>query len=343
MNKIRLKKIVANFPKTKILVIGDLILDEFVWGDVQRISPEAPVPVVWANKRQFLPGGAANVADNLSSLGAAVSICGVVGKDHNARLLVNLLRKKGIDTKAVLSDSKRPTTTKTRVVAQHQQVVRVDWESPSSLQDILLSKIISFVKRNIKKYDALIIEDYGKGIINKELLKKIIPLARKNKKVITVDPKEEHFGLYRGVTAITPNLKEAENAIRDIKIKDKNNSLDINIDKISDGEINKVGRELLNYLGLKALLVTLGDKGMRLFQKNEKHLHIDTVAQEVFDVTGAGDTVIAVFTLALACGANFAEAAYLANFAAGIVVGELGTAVIKRKELIDTITKTKTI
>ena len=340
MDKTGLKNIIADFSKTKILVIGDLILDEFIWGNVQRISPEAPVPVVWAQRRQFLPGGAANVADNLRSLGAQVSICGVVGGDHNAKLLRSLFKKKGIDGKPIFTDAKRPTTIKTRVVAQHQQVVRVDWEDAVPLKDILISKISSFIKKNINKYDALIIEDYGKGIVNKNLLTQIIPIARKNKKIITVDPKEEHFGLYRGVTAITPNLREAENAIHNIKIKDKNNSLRVNIDKITDGQINKVGRELLNYLKLKGLLITLGDKGMRLFDKSNQPLHIDTVAQDVFDVTGAGDTVIAVFTLALASGASFTEAAHMANFAAGIVVGELGTATVTRKELIN---KIKTI
>jgi rfaE bifunctional protein kinase chain/domain len=222
-------------------------------------------------------------------------------------------------------------------VAQHQQVVRVDWEDAAPLKEMLAYRVISFIKKNLKRYNAVIIEDYGKGIINANFLKHIIPLIRKNKKIITVDPKEEHFSLYKKVTAITPNLKEAENAIRDIKMKDIRNSLRVNIGKITDNQIDKVGKELSRYLELKALLITLGEKGMRLFQQDKQPLQIDTVAQDVFDVTGAGDTVIAVFTLSLASGASFTEAAYLANSAAGIVVGKLGTATISVKELRDKI------
>lgn len=334
MENIRLKKIINKFCSSRILVVGDLLLDEFIWGSVERISPEAPVPIVWAKRRQFLPGGAANVADNIHSLGADVTICGIRGADQNGTLLSNLLKKKSIKQNAVFVERKRPTITKTRIVAQHQQVVRVDWEDVSPLDEKLIYKIISYIEKNINKFDAVIIEDYGKGVVNRTMLQHLIPLVKKHNKIVTVDPKEDHFDLYSGATAITPNLKEAENAIYNLKIKDQANSLKINTHKIAYEELDNIGTELLKYLDLQALLVTLGDKGMRLFQKDKKPLHIDTVAQEVFDVTGAGDTVIAAFTLCLTAGASFLDAAYISNFAAGIVVGKVGTATVTRKELI---------
>lgn len=333
-----LGKIIKRFNKARILVIGDLILDQYIWGKVERVSPEAPVPVVWANKRTYVPGGAANVANNIGSLEAKVSLLGIIGKDEHGKLLLNELKDRSIGCDAVFVDPKRCTTLKTRVVAGHQQVVRVDWEYTQEASRQLNTRIINFVRSRINDFDALIIEDYGKGLINAQLLHQLIGLARNNKKVITVDPKEEHFQYYSQVTAITPNRKELENAVRNLKIKDTTNRFRINNDRLfSDQEIDLAAREIISYLKLDSLLVTLGEAGMRLFEKEGRVTHIPTVAQEVFDVSGAGDTVISVFTLALSCGATKIEAAHLANYAAGIVVGKLGTAVTSRKELLSRI------
>ncbi|MDD5005178.1 MAG: D-glycero-beta-D-manno-heptose-7-phosphate kinase [Candidatus Omnitrophica bacterium] len=333
----RLKSIISKFANVKILVIGDLILDEYIYGDVDRISPEAPVPVVWAKERKFLPGGAANVAANISSFGAGVNLAAIVGKDDHAHILLSELKKRHIDTDGVLEVFNRCTSVKTRVVARQQQIVRVDWENTEEIKDSLQDKIEDFIGKIVKKCDAVIIEDYGKGLITPRLVTCAVSQAKANNKVITVDPKEENFEYYRGVTAITPNRKEAENAIRNIKIKNAYSNLRVTSDKLSrDKDVDLAGRGLLEYLNLQAALITLGDKGMRLFEKGKKSYQIDTVAQEVFDVSGAGDTVIAAFTLALACGATMQEAATIANFAAGIVVGKSGVATTTQNELIQT-------
>jgi rfaE bifunctional protein kinase chain/domain len=331
-----LKAIVNRFKKAKVLVVGDLILDEYIWGNVERISPEAPVPVVWANKRTHLPGGAANVANNIRSLGAQVSLVGVTGADKNSDILFQELKKRKIDTKGIFVESNRYTTLKTRIIAGHQQMVRVDWEHTQSLPKNLNDKIIRFLQRNIDGYDAIIIEDYGKGVINIHLLEELIGLAGIHKKIITVDPKEEHFQYYQGVTSITPNRRELENAIRNLKIKDTTNRFKINNDRLfTEKDIDSAASQILEYLKLGSILVTLGEQGMKLFDSKSSVTHIPTVAQEVFDVSGAGDTVISSFTLGLCCQATKLEAAHIANFAAGIVVGKVGTAVTTTEELIE--------
>lgn len=334
----KLKSIISKFSNVKILVIGDLILDEYIYGDVERISPEAPVPVVWANEKKFLPGGSSNVASNIFSLGAGVSLVGIVGRDDRADILLAELKKRHIDTNGVFEVFNRYTSVKTRIIAGHQQVVRVDWENIEKIKQSLEDKIEDFIRRNIKKFDAVIIEDYGKGLITPRLATCVVSQAKANNKIITVDPKEDHFDYYKGANAITPNRKEAENAIRNIKIKSAYGELKIHSDKlVTDKDIDLAGKELLEYLKMDGVLITLGEKGMRLFQKGNKPFHIDTVAQEVFDVSGAGDTVIATFTLALASGATMQEASIVANFAAGIVVGKMGVATTTQKELKDKI------
>jgi len=331
-----LRNIIRKFNQAKILVVGDLILDEYIWGSVERISPEAPVPVLWAKERTFVPGGTANVANNIRSLGAEVFLLGVTGDDANSRILFSELKKRKINTLGILVERNRHTTVKTRILAGHQQVVRVDWEHRHDLAKELNLRILKYIEKNIKSFDAIIIEDYGKGVINVALLEKLISLAKADKKIITVDPKEENFQYYRGVTAITPNRKELENAIRNLKIKDTTNRLKINTDRLfTDKDIDSAARQILEYLDLDSILVTLGEHGMKLFQKNGRLTHIPTVAQEVFDVSGAGDTVISAFTLSLCAGASKLEAAHIANFAAGIVVGKLGTAVVSRSELLE--------
>ena len=326
LKKANVKKILARFDSSRILIIGDLILDEYIWGKADRISQEAPVPVVWARSQSHMPGGASNVANNIASLGAKAGLFGIVGEDKNGSILLDKLKLKNVDCDGVLTDSLRPTTVKTRIIAAHQQVVRVDWEEIDKLSVDKTVELTEAVENKIKEADAVIIEDYGKGVITPHLLKNVISLARKYKKIITVDPKVEHFSYYKGVTAMTPNEKEAS-AGAGMKIT-------------CDADVDNIGWKLLKSLKMKGLLVTLGEKGMKLF-KDGRIIHIPTVAQEVFDVSGAGDTVISVFTLALACGASMEEAAILSNVAAGVVVGKVGVAVITKDEILDAVGRLK--
>ncbi|RJO64746.1 MAG: D-glycero-beta-D-manno-heptose-7-phosphate kinase [Candidatus Omnitrophota bacterium] len=332
----QLARIIGDFSKVRILVIGDVILDEYIWGNVERISPEAPVPVVWAKKYTFIPGGAANVASNISSLDGRVNLVGVVGKDKNAQVLRSALAKRHINADGVVVDAGRHTTVKTRIIAGHQQVVRLDWENAETLESRLNEKVIQFVKKKIREVDAVIIEDYGKGVINQQVLKEIVSVARAHKKIVNVDPKEDHFQYYRGASCITPNRKEFEDAVKNLKIADKTNRFRLNEYRLgTDKELDRAARYILDYLKLDSILVTLGEHGMCLVEKRGEVTHIPTVAQEVFDVSGAGDTVIAAFTMALCCRATKLQAAHIANIAAGIVVGKIGTAVTDRKELLE--------
>ncbi|MCX5693997.1 MAG: D-glycero-beta-D-manno-heptose-7-phosphate kinase [Candidatus Omnitrophica bacterium] len=334
-----LKEIVRKFNKAKILVVGDLILDQHIWGDVERISPEAPVPVVWAKKRTYAPGGAANVANNISAFGAKVTLCGVLGdsQDPATETFQRGAKKLNIDMSGVLFETGRTTTLKTRIIAGHQQVVRVDWEDVHNISKNIKDKLFKFFGDHIKKFDAVIIEDYGKGLLDSELTKAIIKNARYSKKIVTIDPKENNFDCYKQATCITPNRKEAQNAIRYLRMKDRGGLFKIDKEILfTDKDIINAGEAILEYLQLESFLITLGESGMWLFEKG-KNKHIPTVAQEVFDVSGAGDTVISAFTLALCAGATKLEAAHIANFAAGIVVGKLGTAVTSTKELLERI------
>lgn len=324
LKKERLKSIITHFKGKRVLVVGDILLDHYIFGSVDRISPEAPVPVVWAHRENFVGGGAANVGLNMVSLGANVSLCGILGNDHFGGVLSDIIQKAGIDTRFIFKSKSRPTTLKTRIIVQHQQVVRVDWESVEYLNIEENKLILNKVKKDIDNFDAVIIEDYGKGVINPSLVGEIVELCKKKKKIVTVDPKEEHFDYYSNVTALTPNLKEAQVAAN-MKIRTKD-------------EIPLLGEIIIDKLKPNALLVTLGEDGMMLFESGRYH-HIPTAALEVFDVSGAGDTVIAVFTLGLSCQASFYEAAVIANFAAGIVVGKLGTATVTKEEIFQRINK----
>ncbi|MBU1121939.1 MAG: D-glycero-beta-D-manno-heptose-7-phosphate kinase [Candidatus Omnitrophota bacterium] len=322
INKKKLRDIVLRFKNKRILVIGDLILDHYIFGKVDKISPEGPVPVVWANRENFVCGGAANVGLNLCSLGTRVSLCGVLGKDRFGDVLFSLIKEKGIDSGMIVIDGGRPTTLKTRIIAHHQQVVRVDWESLEFLTVETNKKILNKVKKNIDDFDAVIIEDYGKGVINPTLVGELVKLCKEKKKIVTVDPKEEHFDYYENVTVLTPNLKEAQTAAN-MKIRGKD-------------DIFRLGEIIIGKLNPKVLLITLGEDGMMLFHDGG-YDHIPTAALEVFDVTGAGDTVIAIYTNALSCGASYLEAAVISNLAAGIVVGKLGAATITKEELFNKI------
>ncbi len=308
----------SRFARARILIVGDLMLDEFVWGKVSRISPEAPVPVVWVQSESVMPGGAANVANNIRALGGHVGLVGVVGEDRWAATLLADLASRKINTSGVLK-VRRPTTVKTRVIAHHQQVVRVDREERDPLPDAVIRRLIEAVAKRIGQVDAVVIEDYGKGVITSQLLEAVVPMARQYRRIITVDPKEAHFDLYRGVTALTPNRAEASQTVgRELE---------------TDTDVERAGKEILGWLQCEALLITLGEDGMCLLEDGRSAVRIPTVAQEVFDVAGAGDTVIGAFTLALASGATMEQAARLANAAAGIVVGKLGVAVATPDEL----------
>ena len=325
LNFPRLRSIISSFKEAKVLVVGDLILDEFIWGSVSRISPEAPVPVVWVGSENFMPGGASNVAYNIQSLGAEVHLAGIVGEDSRGDVLQALLRKKGIHCDGVFADKSRPTTQKTRVIAQHQQVVRIDREVVKHVPDPVLKQIIAFINEKIREVDALIIEDYGKGVIVPKLVQESVKAARKYGKIITVDPKETHISYYRGTTTITPNHHEAS-AASGIAIKD-------------DESLERAGRKLLQKLRCESVLITLGENGMSLFQQGRPTVKIPTIAQDVFDVSGAGDTVISAYTLARARKASAIEAAHISNCAAGIVVGKVGVAVTTPEELLKRIHK----
>lgn len=322
-NLAQYKKIISEFDKAKVLVIGDLILDEYIWGKVERISPEAPIPVVWVDSESFMPGGASNVANNIVALGGKAWACGVIGRDQKGGILRDELKAKGINIDGVFVDEHRPTTVKTRILAHQQQVVRVDRENIEVVNEKLLKEIFDFANFIIDEVDIVIIEDYGKGLIQPYLLKKILGIAKRKGKFVTVDPKQDHFSYYKGITAITPNFKEAQ--------------LAANLPLTKKGDLYETGKKLLKRLGCKAVLVTLGEEGMCLFESSGKITKIPTVAKEVFDVSGAGDTVISVFSLALASGASMRLASIISNFAAGIVVGKLGVAVVNREELLNSI------
>lgn len=310
-------KILGAFKKKKILVIGDLILDRYIWGKVNRISPEAPVPVVEVSHENFLLGGAANVAHNIVSLGGHASLVGVAGKDRGGDIMKRMLEEKGIHCDGVFWGS-RSTTMKTRVIAHSQQVVRFDREDKTRMDGKMFREIISHIGNALFGYNAVIIADYKKGVISAELMKEIVKKARNRNIFIAVDPKVGHFHYYRHVSLITPNLNEA--------------SLASGVDIKDEASLMEAGQLLLKNISCEAVLITRGEQGMSLFQ-NDTVVHIPTAAKNVYDVTGAGDTVIAAFTLAYAAGATMKEAAVVANHAAGIVVGEVGTAVVTLDQL----------
>lgn len=316
----RLIKHISRFPKARVLVVGDMMLDHYIWGTVNRISPEAPVPVVNVTRETVLLGAAANVVNNIHSLGGQVKICGVIGGDEAGRQLGRMLDAQGISTEGLIIDDGRPTTVKTRVIAHNQQVVRFDRETKNGIGRNIHSRIFDTVMRSADEgLDAVIISDYCKGVVTRELVRDIVGLSRKKGFIVSVDPKVNHFGMYRGVTILTPNTKEASIGSR-VEIDD-------------DKSLLRAGRLLLNRLKCDAVLITRGEHGMSLFEKNGRITHIPTMAREVFDVTGAGDTVISTLTLAMAAGASMLDAARISNFAAGIVVGVVGTATVKPEEL----------
>ncbi|GHT59274.1 RfaE bifunctional protein, domain I [Endomicrobiia bacterium] len=300
------------------------MVDKFIWGKVKRISPEAPVPIVEVTRETETLGGAANVANNITSLSAKVFIVSAIGEDIVGKSLIEIFKEKGINTDYLVYDSQRPTITKTRIIATNQQVVRIDKEVKKLFERHIESKIVANIEKLISTVDAVIISDYGKGVVSPMVLKKTIFLARKYEIPVTVDPKIYNFRKYKKITTMTPNEEEA---IKGMNAK--------NIETTED--IATLGKKILKTLDSDAVLITRGEKGMILIEPNNKITNIPTRAKEVYDVTGAGDTVISTMTLALAAKADLLSAAEIANFAAGIVVGKLGTATTSLQELTKTI------
>jgi D-glycero-beta-D-manno-heptose-7-phosphate kinase len=319
-----LLRTLARFTGRRVLVVGDLMLDQYIRGSVSRISPEAPVPVVRVTGESFIPGGAGNVVSNLAALGALVSVVGVVGEDQAGSVLLDQFRANGADVDGVCVDVDRLTTQKCRVVAERQQAVRYDRETVGPLSHATETRLLASLGEELARADAVILSDYGKGVIGPKLLSRAIAGSRSRRIPVTVDPKPEHFRRYRGITCVTPNTSEAWACMH-------------RAPKPGQAALDELGRDILKTLRAKSVLITRGPDGMSLFEEHGKVTHIPTVAREVFDVSGAGDTVISTFTLALAAGAPLVRAAKLSNHAAGIVVAKLGTATTDQKELAEAI------
>ena len=323
----RVKKLLATAAKSRVLVVGDVMLDHFIWGSVARISPEAPVPVVDFQRESFMPGGAANVARNLAAMKLSAEIFGTVGRDDAAGQLATILKEQGIGCRGLVVSASRPTIKKTRIVAHQQQVVRIDRESRENLDAPLTRRLLALLKKEIPKANAVIVGDYGKGVVTQPLLNEIKTLCHDCGVWLSLDPKPVHHLNLGGLSLITPNRKETfelANLPDDTR----------NVNPLADKNLMAAAERLLNEIRPAVLLITLGELGMLLCQRGQKPFHIPTLAQEVFDVSGAGDTVIATCTRAIAAGASPVEAAIISNHAAGIVVGKVGTATASVEELL---------
>ncbi len=319
----RLDWLFENFRKKKIVVLGDLMLDRYVWGTVNRVSPEAPVPVVEVTNEFTRLGGAANVAHNLYSLGATPIAIGVVGNDQEGKQLINLMKSMNFPIDYIIFDESRPTVVKTRIIADDQHVVRADRESHEPINSVILLEIVEAVKKGVEQADAIIIQDYNKGLLIKELILEVINLANQYHRIITVDPKFDNFFEYRSVTLFKPNRKETEAALGS---------------KISSLEtLKNACKNVMDRLKCQAVLITLGDQGMCFLDSNGEFERIPTKARKVHDVSGAGDTVISTLTLALTTGTDIKEAITLANYAAGAVCSEVGVVPIETDKLRETI------
>jgi len=321
--KQRLDEIFQNFNNKKIFVIGDLMLDVYIWGKVGRISPEAPVPIVEVEEESYRFGGAANVGMNIKSLGGIPILVGVIGYDREGTVIDALIKENNIERDGVFYDEDRPTTVKTRIIAHNQHVVRIDKEDRSEISSDLENKILQFIQQRKNEIDGIILQDYNKGVLTKSLIKQVIDFASQNNILITVDPKFDNFFEYRNVTVFKPNRKETEDA------------LGFKLD--SEERVLEAGQQLKEKLNPEYLLLTRGEKGMTLFSKNGDVHTIPTRARKVADVSGAGDTVIATITMALAAGAEIEEASTIANLAAGLVCEEVGVVPINRELLYKTL------
>jgi rfaE bifunctional protein kinase chain/domain len=314
-----MNEVLDKFKDKKVLVFGDVMLDQYLIGYTERISPEAPVPVVKLKEKKFIPGGAANVAANISSLGGQPLLIGVIGDEQNGREVLNALEQKNVSGDFLFLSQDRPTTIKTRVIANNQQVARIDLETDADLSDFEDKKVWEKIESVLDSADILIISDYNKGTVTEKICLRLITQANKLNKKIIVDPKGNKYQKYKGATLLTPNKIESINAIESFS---RHLKQDLTLEMF------------LKELNLEAILVTEGDKGMTLYQDNEIY-KLEAKARKVFDVTGAGDTVAAVLALAIAAGADYKTAAYLSNIAAGVVVEEVGTSVISFENLTD--------
>ena len=324
----RVGELLRIFPSKRVLVIGDLMLDEFVWGRVSRISPEAPVPVVEVISESYYPGGAANVARNVREFTPSVFVMGVIGEDTHAQKLRNLLAENGIGLDAVQQDKAFQTIVKTRIIARQQQVVRVDREKPQPLTEEAQARYVDKVRELLPQLDAVIFEDYGKGLLQQGFVDEVASLARREGKLVTADPNPHNRLIWRGITAVKPNRSEAFAAANQPWHEPDSDPLD-------DRHLLLVGAELLRMWNPDHLLVTLGEQGMILFDQGKPPFHIPSRAREVYDLSGAGDTAIALLTLALVSGASAIEAAEISNHASSVVVGKLGTATLTPEELLE--------
>ena len=319
----RLDELKKNFAGKKIAVIGDMMLDCYFWGEVKRISPEAPVPVVEVGDEFYRFGGAANVALNVIKLGGIPIPIGVIGYDNDGTIFTSLINDNQIHSDGIFVDESRPTTAKTRVIAHNQHVVRIDKESKDYINEEMRKKIYSYLESHSKKLDGIILQDYNKGVLTPELIDKIIHLANKNEILVTVDPKFNNFFAYKNVTVFKPNRKEAEDVLG-MKIR-------------TASDVSSAGKIFIDRLKAKNVLLTLGEEGIAIFEEHQPEKRMPTKAIKVADVSGAGDTVISTLTMALAANSNIHEASYLANFAAGIVCGEVGIVPIEIDRLFKTI------
>lgn len=310
---------ISKFDRCNILVVGDLMVDEYLWGDVERISPEAPVQVVTIKDEDFSLGGSGNVVSNVVALGAKVSAVGVIGTGTDGQLLLNKLNELGVDIAGIFQDSNRPTTRKTRIIASNQHVLRIDRETKESISEPAFEAIAKYLEDKIPDVDVVLISDYGKGLITEALMARLIAAAQKHKKITIADPKGLDFSKYSGVSLITPNKKEA--------------ALASGIEVVDETTLIEAGNKILQRVGIDKLLITCGKDGMVLFDRNKAPYKIRAETRQVYDVSGAGDTVLAVFGLSVASGISFEDGAVLANTSAGIVVGKVGTATVSRQEL----------
>lgn len=314
---------IDKFTHTDVLVIGDIILDEFLWGDVSRISPEAPVPVVEVNRETKMLGGAANVVNNIYSLGGRVSLCGVIGDDSSGVEILQKMQGMGLDTEGIITEPQRCTSIKSRIVANNQQVVRFDRETQKDIKPETIEKLIDFIKARKETLNAIVVEDYGKGVISAPLMKALRDVVLDSNIFIAVDPKEDNFEYYHDVDILTPNQHEAGAFCR-VKIVDETSLIE-------------AGNRMMERLNCRSLLITQGKDGMTLFEEDKDPCHIPTKAKKVFDVSGAGDTVISTLCLGVSAGLDLKTSAFISNFAAGIVCGEVGTSVVKAEDLKDSI------
>jgi len=313
----KVRQIIKNFKDKRVLVLGDLMLDKYIWGNVIRISPEAPVPVVEVNKDTSCLGGAGNASHNLKSLGAFPLLVGVVGNDAEGQWI----KENVTDNRGIIADDNRPTIVKTRIIAHQQQVVRVDLEKKTAISSMIEEQLFNFIRE--ETYDGILISDYNKGTLTKSLMSKVLSYSQEKRIPVFVDPKFENFFLFSPVTLIAPNHFEAEKIVQH--------------DCWTDSEVERAGQKILSQISALYLILKRGEQGLTVFEKGKKPLHIPTGAMEVYDVTGAGDTVIATAALGLLSGGSIQEAAILANTAAGIVVGKIGTAAVTSEELLSSL------